>query len=198
MTRGKRNEMYVPLVTLAPRDEGSHVVDEPDPSDEAWRCADRLLEDEAWRCSDRLLEDEAWPGSDRRVLAASVQHLIDCWEVSGGADSSADFRLGAEGLGKLVEANPPDWLVSWLGPPPLDEVLRRAWRSAAGEAVAWRRTWGVLEDGRPGLPLVDDPLVEHARKALLGRIQGDLAELGVHADVLGRGERAMDRQQRRQ
>jgi hypothetical protein len=186
MTRGKRNEMYVPLVTLAPRDEGSHQVDEPEPSEEAWRCADRLL------------EDEAWSGSDRRVLAASVQHLIDCWEVSGEADSSADFRLGAEGLGKLVEANPPDWLVSWLGPPPLDGLRRRAWRSAAGEAVAWRRTWGVLEDGRPGLPPVDDPLAAHARKALLGRIQGDLVELGVHADVLGRGERAMDRQQRLQ
>lgn len=171
LTRGRHNELYVPLAGLTQgRDEGSHQAERPDLSVEALRAADLLL---------ALPE---WAGADRVVVASEVQALLDAWSVSDLEHPSADFALRAEGIGKLVETCPPMWVRAWVGAPPADPEGRRAWRVVVGEATAWRQRWGLLDDTRPGVPDAPDVGASAERTALMWRIRGELAELGVVDD----------------
>lgn len=90
-------------------------------------------------------------------VAEGIEDLADSLRTSR-AQSLASAQLGVDrNRRQALLADPPEWAVAALGPPPLSGPDRRRWAERAEELASYRDAQGVVDERRTLGPKPPEP-----------------------------------------
>jgi conjugative relaxase-like TrwC/TraI family protein len=118
--------------------------------------------------SDLYIVGPAHPNPEIDPVAETIRRLATSRAQTLARDLMPVDDVQAHGVApssRLLLADPPDWIVEALGPPPLDATERDRWSRHAGRLAAYADTVGRPLDAGPSHPLGDRPDDPARRKA---------------------------------